>query len=248
MPRLLRRRSLSGLNLSPTRSPSDLLQTLATPKALVELRAEKAERSLHAFLRYIAWPVLWPATPFADNWHIGAICEHIEAIKLGQIRRLLINMPFRMLKSTIVSQAYPAWDWINNPSRQFLTASYARDVATRDAVDSRRIIDSSQYQAAWSDKFKLTTDQNVKTRYENDKRGARTITSTDGAGTGFGGDIRIIDDPVSAKEADSELSLKTSIEWWKSTMATRSNDPKSGAVIVVHQRLNQNNCGSCTLN
>lgn len=214
-----------------------------------ELRAEQCRRSLHAFFRYIAWPVLQPATEFKDNWHIGAIAEHLEAVKSGQIRKLLINMPFRMLKSSLVSQAFQAWDWIDNPSRQFLTASYAKDVATRDAVDSRRIIDSPGYQKAYGHIFQLTTDQNVKSRYENDKRGARTITSTDGAGTGFGGDIRIVDDPVSAKEADSVLALAASVEWWKGTMATRANDPENGAAVIVHQRLNANDLtGYCLAN
>ena len=205
---------------------------------LRDVQAERARRSLHYFLRMFAWPAIWPATRFQDNWHIGAICEHLEAVARGDIRRLIINMPFRMLKSTIVSQAFPAWDWIANPSRQFLTASYAKDVAMRDAVDARRIIDSPGYQDTFGHLFRLTTDQNVKTRYENDRRGARTITSTDGAGTGFGGDIRIVDDPVSAREADSPLALAQSIEWWKGTMVTRANDPATGAAIVVHQRLN----------
>ena len=175
---------------------------------------------------------------FEDNWHVGAICDHLEAVARGDIRRLIINMPFRLLKSTIVSQTFPAWDWISHPSRQFLTAAYATDVAIRDAVDARRIIDSPGYQQAYGHIFRLTTDQNVKSRYENDKRGARTITATDSAGTGFGGDIRIVDDPVSAKKADSSLALEASIEWWRGTMATRANDPQSGAAVVVHQRLN----------
>jgi len=217
-----------------------MLPNLAGQDELLLLRAEKARRSLQDFFKYFAWPVLQPATPFKSNWHIGAICEHLTAVKMGQIRKLAINMPFRMLKSSLVSQAFPAWDWIDNPSRQFLTASYAKEVATRDAVDSRRIIDSAGYQAAYSKSFQLTSDQNVKSRYENDKRGMRTITSTDGAGTGFGGDIRIVDDPVSAKEADSALALAASIEWWKGTMVTRANDPETGAAILVHQRLNSN--------
>ncbi len=147
-------------------------------------------------------------------------------------------MPFRMLKSTIVSQAFPAWDWVLRPSREFLTASYAGDVAMRDAVDARRIIESPDYQMAYGDIFSLTTDQNVKTRYENNRRGRRTIVSTDSRGTGFGGDIRIIDDPVSAKQADSPLEIAKSIEWWRGTMTTRANDPATGAAVVVHQRLN----------
>ena len=101
---------------------------------------KQARRKLFHFIENFAWPVLWPGTPFQNNWHIGAICNHLEAIKKGQIKRLIINMPFRLLKSTIVSQAFPAWEWIDAPHLQYLTASYAKDVATRDAVASRRII------------------------------------------------------------------------------------------------------------
>jgi predicted phage terminase large subunit-like protein len=208
------------------------------PPELIDIEAELAKRSLHDFVRLFAWPALTPATPFHDNWHIGAICDHLEAVARGQILQLIISMPFRTLKSTIVSQAFPAWDWIANPSRQFLTASYATDVATRDAVDARRIIESPRYRRAFGKLFMLTTDQNVKTRYENDKRGRRIVTSTDSAGTGFGGDIRIVDDPVSAKKADSVLALNASIEWWRGTMATRANDAAVGAAVIVHQRLN----------
>lgn len=210
--------------------------------ALVHYRAMEAvqyERSLHKFLVNVAWPVLAPATPFVDNWHVHAMCEHLEAVTRGEIMRLVINLPFRMLKSTIVSHAWPAWEWITKPHLQYLTASYAKDVATRDAVDARRIIDSPLYQATWGERFRMTSDQNVKTRYENSKRGSRVVTSTDAAGTGFGGNRIIVDDPVSALEADSETARNTSIEWWKGTASSRLNNPESDAIVVVHQRLHQ---------
>lgn len=180
-----------------------------------ERTRREAVKSLHPFLEHYAWPVLQPGTPFIDNWHIHAICEHLEAVSTGQIKRLVINLPFRMLKSTIVSQAFPAWEWITRPHLQYLTASYAKDVATRDAVDSRKIIESPGYQNAWGDNFKMTSDQNVKTRYENSSKGSRVVTATDAAGTGFGGNRIIIDDPVSAAEADSETARAASIEWWR---------------------------------
>jgi len=212
-------------------------QNLIPERELIE--AELSRRSLHSFLRYFAWPVLMPATPFVDNWHVHAICEHLEAVKNGQIHKLLINMPFRLLKSTIVSQTFPAWEWIHSPSLQYLTASYAKDVSTRDAVNSRRIIESPKYQRHFGSSFKMTSDQNVKTRYENDRAGQRTVTSTDGAGTGFGGNRRIVDDPLSAKEANSAPAIAASIDWWKGTMATRANDPLNDSVIIVHQRINE---------
>ncbi len=205
---------------------------------LQERTKRRAETDLHTFLQHFAWPVLQPGTPFVDNWHIHAICEHLEAVASGEIKRLLINLPFRMLKSTIVTQAFPAWEWINQPHIQYLTASYAKDVATRDAVDSRRIIESALYQDSWGEKFRMTSDQNVKTRYENDHKGSRVVTATDAAGTGFGGNRIIVDDPVSALEADSATARAQSIEWWKGTASTRLNNPKDDAIVVVHQRLN----------
>lgn len=203
------------------------------------VRAEKARRKLHTFLKTYAWPVLQPGTVFVDNWHIGAICEHLEAVKMGQITRLIINMPFRLLKSTIVSQTFPAWEWIDNPSLEYLSASYSKDLATRDAVETRRIIESPNYVRAYGHIFRMTSDQNVKTRYENDKRGKRTVSSTDSAATGFGGNRILWDDPLSAKEASSEPARKSAIEWWKGTASTRLNNPNQDAVVVVHQRLHQ---------
>jgi predicted phage terminase large subunit-like protein len=204
-----------------------------------QVEAELARRTFFEFFRNYAWPVLQPGTEYVDNWHVHAICEHLEAVTLGQIKRLLINLPFRLLKSTLISQSWPAWEWISKPHLQYLTASYAMDVATRDAVDCRRIIESPRYQAAWGDKFRMTSDQNVKTRYENNKKGSRVVTATEAAGTGFGGNRIIVDDPVSALEADSAVKLATSVEWWKGTASTRLNNPQEDAIVVVHQRLAQ---------
>lgn len=203
-------------------------------------KAEQARRSFHRFLVDYAWPVLQPGVEFRDNWHIHAICEHLEAIKSGEIKKLVVNMPFRQLKSTIISQAFMAWDWIDDPQMQYLTASYAKDLSTRDAVASRRIVESDSYQRSFGDKFKMTTDQNVKTRYENDKGGGRVSTSTDAAAIGFGGNRRFVDDPANPRQADSAAHVQASVDWWKGSFSTRANDPVNDAVVLVQQRLNEN--------
>jgi len=95
------------------------------------------------------------------------------------------------------------------------------------------------YQFAWGHVFKMTSDQNVKTRYENDKGGMRTISSTDGAATGFGGNRLIWDDPISAREADSQVMRETAIEFYRGTASTRLNNPSKDAIVIVHQRLNE---------
>lgn len=227
------------------KSARDAIQAELTRRAAQKERetlrpiAERCARDLHTFFERFAWPVLWPGTRFVDNWHLHAICEHLQAVTTGQIQKLIISIPFRMLKSSIVSQAWPAWEWLEKAWLQYLTASYSRDVATRDAVASRRIIESVTYQEWFGDRFTMTSDQNVKTRYENNRGGQRTVTSTDSSGTGFGGHRRIIDDPISAQDANSLSAINASIEFWKGTMATRGNDPKTDAVVVVHQRVHQ---------
>lgn len=205
------------------------------------IEAELSRRSLHAFVRYFAWPVLvGDKTPFVDNWHIHAICDHLEAVSRGEIEKLLINMPFRMLKSTIISHAFPAWEWIKQPDLQYMCASYSMAASTKDSVNSRHIIESAKYQRHFGDSFKMTGDQNVKTFFQNDKGGHRFSTAPGTAGTGWGANRRIVDDPISAEQANSLIDINKSIEWYKGTLATRDNGAGSESIVIVHQRLNEN--------
>ena len=149
-----------------------------------------AEMSLIEFAKQ-AWHVVEPKTPFIDGWHLHAICEHLEAVSAGQIKNLLINIPPRFMKSLAVCVFFPAWEWIQNPSLRYLISSYAEQLSKRDSVKTRRLVQSLWYQARWGDRFQISSDQNEKMRFENDKSGYRIATSVNGMGTGEGGD-RII--------------------------------------------------------
>lgn len=210
-----------------------------------EIAASKERcRTLHGFIRE-AWPYIDPAN-FVDNWHIGAICAHLEAVTFGDCRRLIINIPPRHMKSLLVSVAWPAWIWtlehesvLAGPGVGFLSTSYAHSLSVRDNVKCRRLIESPWYQARWGDKFALTDDQNTKIRYENDKGGYRIATSVGGTATGEGGSIVSIDDALSAGEAQSQTARDGVNDWWDNTMSTRLNDPKTGAYVITMQRLHE---------
>ena len=88
----------------------------------VLIQRELGERSLVDFVK-MSWPVLEPSADYSHNWHVDAICEHLEAVSNGQILRLLINIPPRCMKSLLCSVMWPAWDWIGTPSRRWLAAS-----------------------------------------------------------------------------------------------------------------------------
>lgn len=198
-----------------------------------------AEENLIDYIKQ-AWHVVEPGTPFVPGWHIDAICEHLVAVQSLQIRNLIINMPPRHMKSLAVSVFFPTWAWINDPYSRFLYSSYADSLSTRDALKSRRLIQSPWYQQRWGDVFQLTSDQNQKTRYDNDKYGYRLSTSVGGLGTGEGGDYIVVDDPHNVKQAESDVQRKSTLLWWDETMSTRLNNPKTGRKIVVMQRLHEN--------
>jgi len=203
------------------------------------IEGELLRRDFYRFVK-AAWPVIEPGTTFIDNWHIAAICQHLEAVTRGEILRLIINIPPRFAKSTLVSVLWPAWVWLQRPSAKFLTASYAKELATRDAVNARRLMESTWYRQRFGHLFEFTSDQNVKTRYQNDKYGYRVVTSVESGGTGEGGDFLTVDDPINAKEANTELGCYNAVLWWSETMSTRYNDPKTSAAVIVMQRLAAN--------
>ena len=157
----------------------------------------------------------------------------------GSIKRLIINVPPRHMKSISVAVALPAWTWATQPHKKFLYASYASSLSIRDSTKCRRLIDSLWYKAHFGDKFRLTDDQNQKQRFENDKTGYRIATSVGGALTGDGGDIICIDDPHNSVEADSSKVREGVLEWWDQAMQTRLNDPKTGAFVIIMQRLHE---------
>lgn len=203
---------------------------------------EKAlcQKSLRQFVQF-AWHQVEPATQeFQGNWHIDAICEHLEAITRGQIRNLIINVPPRHSKSTIVSVMWPAWEWgpANQPGTRWLFCSYAGHLSLRDSVKCRTLLRSKWYMGHWRDRFSFSPDQNAKEYYENTKQGRRVATSIGGGNTGEGGDRLVIDDPHEANEAvSSEASRKAVIDWYGNSMSTRSNDPRKGSLCLIGQRV-----------
>lgn len=166
-------------------------------------------------------------------------CEHLEAVANREIQQLLINMPPRHMKSTLVSVMFPVWRWIKHPEEQFLFASYSESLSLRDSRKCRNLIRSGWFQKNWGSRFSLMPDQNEKRRFENDKMGYRLATSVGGTNTGEGGSIVLYDDPNSMKEINSDLIREGANDWHDQTMSSRLNDPKTSCRVCVQQRGHQ---------
>ena len=194
------------------------------------------ENSLSEFIRG-AWHILEPDNPYVHNWHVDAITEHLEAVSRGHIKRLLINMSPRMAKSLIVSVFWPAWTWTWKPSHQWLCGSYALNLAIRDTMKMRRVIESEWYQSKWGDKVRLLPDQNKKDEFGNTKTGHRIAVAVNSSGTGKGCNTLIVDDGNKAGDANSLVKLAATNYWFDNEMTTRLNDKRKDSMVIVMQRL-----------
>jgi predicted phage terminase large subunit-like protein len=214
-------------------------------QAAEELQRRRAARkNLHEFVRQ-AWHLVEPS-PFVDSWHVGAICEHLQAVTAGQIQKLLINIPPGAGKSLLTSVFWPTWEWSSNPAVRWLFASYDARLSTRDSVKCRALLSSRWYQLRCDQKFELKEDQNQKTYFETDRGGYRLATSTGGHGTGEHPDRIICDDPHNVRQAESPAERRALLQWWGLTMSTRGVARNARRVLVM-QRLHANDLSAHVL-
>jgi phage terminase large subunit-like protein len=212
-----------------------LTATQLTPLSDEELEIkESCENSLYTFMSY-AWEQI-EGVPFVGGWHLEALAEHLEALYRRDIIDLLINVPPRTGKSSLISVIFPAWVWINHPEYRFLCSSYALDLATRDSRKCRLLIEGEWYQRFWGTKFKILQDVKNLKKFENDKWGFRASTSVDSANTGSGGEFTLVDDPNNMTDIYSDAARTNAINWWRGIMSTRFGSIATARRLVVQQR------------
>lgn len=200
--------------------------------------AEQCRRSLHRFVQEF-WDVVEPGRPFVDNWHLHWLCAELEAITYGDTLRLLANVPPGAMKSLLLV-FWRAWEWgpMNLTHMRYLSAAYTQDLTLRDNRRCKAILQCEKYQRMFPHvqiDQRRTSDEN----FANTRTGWMIATSPGGLGTGERADRIIIDDPHSVKTAESELVRNETLRWWREVIPTRVNDPQTSAMIVIMQRVHE---------
>jgi len=195
---------------------------------------ESVQVPLAQFVRE-AWQIVEPE-PYIDNWHMEAICQHLEAVTRGKISELVINVPPGFGKSLIVCVFWPAWEWTFRPEIRWLFTSHSQPLATRDSVRCRRLIQDPWYRKRWGSVFRLAEDQNEKDRFENNRRGWRIASSLRSCVTGERADRAIGDDPHDIDDRHSLSRIDSTVDRWNSVISSRVNPgPRAGKVVVMHR-------------
>jgi predicted phage terminase large subunit-like protein len=186
------------------------------------------------FFLHRCFRTLNPGKAFLRNWHHQAIAYELERIRRGENNRLIINVQPRSLKSLMASVVFPAFVLGHEPEKRIIAISYGEDLAIKHANDFRAIVQSRFYQRAFP---KMRATRSLVDLVETTKHGYRMATTVGGSLTGLGGDIIIVDDPQKAIEAQSETNRKKLKEWFSNTLLSRLDDKRTGAIIVVMQRV-----------
>lgn len=207
----------------------------AYQQQLLDIEAEFARRSLRVFIEH-AWAVVEPSTRFVPNWHIDVLCEVLEQVTRGELKRVIINVPPGTMKTLLISVFWPAWEWATNPGLRYLTVSYTASRTVDANLKLRDIITSEWYRRYFG--LELSSDQNAKERFDTTAEGWRIASSVGGIGTGVHPDRIILDDPMSADQARSDKERKSINKWVERTLSSRGVT-RDVATVVDMQRLHE---------
>jgi predicted phage terminase large subunit-like protein len=194
-------------------------------------------RDLYAFTQ-LCFSELNPTATFLPNWHIEVVASALEACRRGEITRLNINQPPRSLKSQCASVAFVAFLLGHDPAAQIICASYGQELANKHALDCRTILASAWYQALFPC-TRLSSERQAVQEFMTTQQGFRLSTSVGGVLTGRGADFIIIDDPLKPDEALSDTQRRAVNDWFDHTLYSRLNDKRTGRIILIMQRLHE---------
>ncbi len=192
----------------------------------------------HDFLTFLAeaFALTHAGAVLASNWHLEAMAEHLNAVERGEIRRLIVNLPPRYLKSICMSVAWPAYLLGRNPQTRLICASYAHRLAHKHARDCRALMQSRRYRSLFPE-TRLLPGENTAQKFLTTQRGFRLGASVGGGLIGEGADSIVVDDPLHPAQALSRTARAACIRWFEQSLLSRLNDKAEGRVVLVMQRL-----------
>ena len=219
----------------------DLVQLARASEEIGYRRQKATHRARGGLIQFVKdmWHVLEPTTPFVDGWCIRGICEHLEAVHYGEIKRLLINVPPGFAKSLTLNTFFPAWEWgpMGRPDLRYLSFSYASHLTERDNGRLVNLIRSRHYRRLYGKKVVPTSEGKVK--LELSATGWKFASSVGGVGTGERGGRILLDDPHNIADGESEAITTSTIRWFRESMQNRLNNLETDAIVVIMQRVNE---------
>lgn len=209
---------------------------------------DDCEKNLKSFFEW-SWKVMEPGAPLEFNWHHEVTLGHLEALARRDIPNLIVQMPPRHTKSSMISVSFPVWLWFPMPSAQILSVSNTEDLALRFSGASRKLMWSNWYQNGWGDRIQFSKTTNTKSYYENNHNGSRTSLGVTSKIVGKNADCILIDDLHDVEDAEGSADImRKDVDTFKNAIMARKNHPKKSFIIIINQRVHEDDVTGWVLN
>jgi hypothetical protein len=174
---------------------------------------------------------------FLPSWHIEVLAAKLQAVRDGQVRRLIINIPPRHLKSLAASIALPAWLLGHDPAKAIVNVTYGQELSDKFARDCRAIMMADWYRALFL--TRLSSPRSPLQELVTTQGGFRLATSVGGVLIGRSADLIVIDGPLKPSDAMSQSRRVAANEWFDGMLYSSLNDKSRGAIVIIMQRLHE---------
>lgn len=172
------------------------------------------------------------------NWHLECICHYLTEVYHGNIKRLIITLPPRSLKSHLASVSFPVWCLGHDPTLKIINASYSDDLAKTFSRQSRQIMNTARYEEVFPSTI-VSKKKDAVGEFHTTKGGFRLATSVGGTLTGKGGNIILLDDILKPEEALSDVSRNRVNDWYANTLYSRLDNKAEDKIVIIMQRLHE---------
>ncbi len=158
-------------------------------------------------------------------------------------------------KTMLTTVMGTAWQWLQDPTYKIIHTVHTERLYVRNIASLRQLISSPWYKDRWCDpsfkehyKYAISGSQNTKTWLQLDEGGEFYGTSPGSSNVyGAGADLLSIDDPTDGSSAHQPIMLERANRFYSQTLKTRLNNKKTGKIMIVQQRLAQNDLSGWVL-
>jgi hypothetical protein len=212
-----------------------------------DIRALVGVGGLRAFVS-LFWRFAEPGVQYIDTWHMGAVCEWLQAFHDGEFDRGVLNLPPGCSKSLLADVFLPAYTFAHAPAHKWLGMSYDIGLLLRDGDKMQAILESPPYREIWP-RTELKQGRQARGNVWTTMGGYRFATTPAGKGLGRHFNTISVNDPIKSQDAvkrDVSAAFEQVDRWWDSMMPTRDVPGQRFGWLLTMQRLAEHDrAGKC---
>lgn len=209
-----------------------MLTTSQLNQLSIQLARDLCKDSLSYFIKEF-WSEIDPSK-LIWNWHMDYVCKALEAVSRNEIQHVYIAIPPGFSKSMMVDVLFPVWEWIQDPTKSFISTGHTMSLNTSFCEKSLRLLLCDKFIEMFPE-VQIDPNSKAKGSYRDISGGTRKALSITSL-TGNRANYILVDDPITVNGAKSKNEREKVNDIFSNALQSRLNDPQTDHIIVIAQR------------